>query len=110
MKSEGAMTMPGRQTLTAIITACAIFAVTSAVPANAQIILDMSLITCKQYLESDAERQELVAAWMSGFFNASRNQPRVDFARFALNKNRVGKYCKGHKPETLMSAIQRSAY
>jgi acid stress chaperone HdeB len=104
------MTTPRQQTLTAITIASAIFAVTSAAPARAQIIVDMSLITCKQYLESDAERQELVAAWMSGFFNASRNQPRVDFARFALNKNRVGKYCKGHKPETLMSAIQRSAY
>jgi acid stress chaperone HdeB len=104
------MTTPRQQTLTAITIASAIFAVTSATPARAQIIIDMSLITCKQYLESDAERQELVAAWMSGFFNASRNQPRVDFARFALNKNRVGKYCKGHKPETLMSAIQRSAY
>jgi acid stress chaperone HdeB len=104
------MTTPRQQTLTAITIASAIFAVTSAAPARAQIIVDMSLITCKQYLESDAERQELVAAWMSGFFNASRNQPRVDFARFALNKKRVEKYCKGHRPETLMSAIQRSAY
>jgi acid stress chaperone HdeB len=104
------MTTPRQQTLTAITIASAIFAVTSAAPARAQIIVDMSLITCKQYLESDAERQELVAAWMSGFFNASRNQPRVDFPRFALNKKRVEKYCKGHRPETLMSAIQRSAY
>jgi len=104
------MTTPRQQTLTAITIASAIFAVTSAAPARAQIIVDMSLITCKQYLESDAERQELVAAWMSGFFNASRNQPRVDLARFALNKKRVEKYCKGHRPETLMSAIQRSAY
>jgi len=104
------MTTPRQQTLTAITIASAIFAVTSAAPARAQIIVDMSLITRKQYLESDAERQELVAAWMSGFFNASRNQPRVDFARFALNKKRVEKYCKGHRPETLMSAIQRSAY
>jgi acid stress chaperone HdeB len=104
------MTTPRQQTLTAITIASAIFAVTSVAPARAQIIVDMSLITCKQYLESDAERQELVAAWMSGFFNASRNQPRVDFARFALNKKRVEKYCKGHRPETLMSAIQRSAY
>ena len=80
------MTTPRQQTLTAITIASAIFAVTSAAPARAQIIVDMSLITCKQYLESDPERQELVAAWMSGFFNASRNQPRVDFARFALNK------------------------
>ncbi len=103
------MSTTRRPTLIAIIVASAIFAVTSAGPARSQIILDMSLITCKQYLESDAERQELIAAWMSGFFNASRNQPRVDFARFAQNKKRVAKYCKSNKRETLMSAIQRSA-
>jgi hypothetical protein len=70
----------------------------------------MSLITCKQYVESDLERQELIAAWMSGYFNASRNQPRVDFSRFARNKMLVAHYCKRHKLESLMSAIQRSAF
>ena len=104
------MTTRRRRSLHAIIFSSAIFAVTSAGPARSQIILDMSLVTCKQYLESDLERRELIAAWMSGYFNASRNQPRVDFARFTRNKVLVANYCKRHKLETLMSAIQRSAF
>jgi acid stress chaperone HdeB len=77
--------------------------------ASAQVLLDMSLLKCKDYLEAPADRQELIAAWMSGYFNASRNQPTVDLSRFAANKNRVEKYCKRRKNENLMNAIQKAA-
>ena len=57
-------------------------------PARAQVILDMSLITCQQYLGYDPRRQEMVASWMSGYFNVSINQPVVSFERFDNKKNR----------------------
>ena len=72
-----------------------------------QIKVDMSLITCKQYLSSD--RQEMIAYWMSGYIRASRNQPTFDFQRFDNNKRAVGNYCKKHGGETVMSAILKSA-
>ena len=43
------------------------------VPAKAQVVLDLSLITCKQLLDSDAERQALIGSWLSGYFSASKN-------------------------------------
>jgi acid stress chaperone HdeB len=92
-----------------MILAAVILAATSAVPVTAQVRIDMSLITCKQYLTSDSERQEMIAAWMSGYFRASRNEPVVDFQRFERNKKAVGNYCKKNGGETLMSAIQRNA-
>ena len=48
-------------------------------------------------MEAPPDRQELIAAWMSGYFNASRNQPTVDLSRFATNKKLVEKYCKRRK-------------
>ncbi len=78
-------------------------------PVTGQIKVDMSLITCKQYLNSDAERQEMIAAWMSGYFLASRSQSIFDFQKSANNKKTVGNYCKKFGGETLMSAIQKSA-
>ena len=44
-------------------------------PPTGQIKVDMSLITCKQYLSSDAERQEWVAYWMSGYFRPQGASP-----------------------------------
>lgn len=78
-------------------------------PPGAQVKIDMSLITCKQYLAGDAKAQQMIAYWMSGYFRASRNQPVFDFQRFANNKRTVGNYCKKRGGETLMSAIQKNA-
>ena len=78
-------------------------------PPGSQVKVDMSLITCKQYLRSDAERQEMIAYWMSGFFRASRGEPVFDFQRFANNKRTVANYCKKNGGKTVMSAIQRVA-
>jgi len=74
-----------------------------------QIKVDMSLITCKQYLSSDSDRRNMIAAWMSGYFRASRAQPVFDFQRYANNRTAVSRYCKKRGGETLMSAIQKSA-
>jgi acid stress chaperone HdeB len=78
-------------------------------PPTGQIKVDMSLITCNQYLKSDADRQEMIAYWMSGYFRASRSEPVFDFTRFAKNKRAVANYCKKNRGETVMSAIQKSA-
>ena len=77
-------------------------------PPGGQIKVDMSLITCKQYLSSDAARREMIASWISGYFRASRSQPVFDFQRLANNKRTVENYCKKRGNETLMSAVQKN--
>src|SRR5271168_3255063 len=78
-------------------------------PARAQTILEMSALTCKNYMEAPPDRQELIAAWMSGYFNAERNMPTVD-GRFATNKKLVAKYCRSHRKANLMRAIRTAAF
>jgi hypothetical protein len=78
-------------------------------PAKAQTIIEMSALKCGDYLESPPERQEQFAAWMSGYFNATRNMPMVDLKRFATNKKLVEKYCRGHKKDNLTNVIRKVA-
>lgn len=78
-------------------------------PAKAQVVLDMSLITCKQWMESDAERRSLIGSWMSGYFSASKNLNMLDFRYLERNMKVVLSYCKKRRAETLMSAIQKNA-
>ena len=58
----------------------------------------------------DRDTKDVLAAWMSGYFNAAKNQSMVDLTRFERNRKAVETYCKKHKLETLMSAIQRNVY
>jgi acid stress chaperone HdeB len=77
--------------------------------AKAQAVMDMTMITCKQYLESPTDRQDIIASWMSGYFNAARNNAVLDTSRFERNKATVTSSCKRTRAEPLMSAIQRNA-
>lgn len=92
---------------------CAIAAlgivVVSAAPANAQIVLDMSLVTCEQFLKSPLERQVMLTSWMSGYFSASQNRPQVDLRYLKRNGDVVAKTCRSASKETLMSVIKRTA-
>jgi acid stress chaperone HdeB len=75
---------------------------------QAQVMIDLSLITCKQYLASDAERQALIGSWMSGYFSATKNLNILDFRYVERNRRVVGNYCKSHKSDTLMNAMQKN--
>ncbi len=75
---------------------------------KAQVVLDMTMLTCRQYLEADKERQDIIAAWMSGYYSAARNNPVFNASLFNNNRSKVTAHCKRNRSETLMSAIQRN--
>ena len=77
-------------------------------PAKAQVALDLSLITCKQLLDSDPDRQALIGSWMSGYFSASKNISTLDFRYVKRNRTVVGNFCKTHKYDAVMSAMQKN--
>ena len=91
-----------------ILVSCFLLVFTSIAPARAQVVIDLSLITCKQLLESDSERQSLISAWMSGYFSATKNLNELDIRYVKRNAKVVGNYCKTHKSDTVMSAMQKN--
>ena len=55
------------------IAIAALLAASSAAPAGAQTIVDMSLISCDQFLKSPQERKDVLSAWMGGYYSAMKN-------------------------------------
>jgi HdeA/HdeB family len=47
-------------------------------PAQAQVIVDVSKITCDQYVHAKITTPNLIAAWLSGYYNAKRNNTIID--------------------------------
>jgi HdeA/HdeB family len=70
---------PGTKVAVGTAFVCGLVLATAHGPAKSQTIIEMSALKCGDYLESPPERQEQFAAWMSGYFNAERNMPMVDF-------------------------------
>jgi acid stress chaperone HdeB len=90
------------------IAVAGLLAASLALPARAQTIVDMSLISCDQFLKSPPERKDLLSAWMGGYFSAMKNLATVDARYVVRNSQKAATYCKKAKNETLMSAIQRT--
>ena len=70
---------------------------------------DMSTITCEELLHTFPEDAIVVGAWMSGYWNAARNQETLDLNRYKANSKRVSIYCKKHPKQTVMATIQKVA-
>jgi len=88
------------------VVAAAMFA-GAAMPAKAQVVIEMSAVTCQDYLKSDPEQQAILASWLSGYYHASKNVATVDLRKAKENLRVVTKYCKSHKQETLMTAVEK---
>jgi len=78
-------------------------------PGKAVVKLEMSEITCRQFINYSFDKQEAVGAWMSGYWNAARNIETLDIDRYKANSKRVSDYCKRNRKQTLMATIQKVA-
>ena len=92
-----------------LILAGALAAAAIAAPASAQVSVEMSEITCKQFSDYDENTQAFVAEWMAGYFSATKNFFVVDERYVKRNTTKILAYCKKKPKETLFKAIEKNA-
>jgi acid stress chaperone HdeB len=81
-----------------------------AAPASAQVTIEMNQITCKDFAGYDGDMKAFVAAWMGGYFDATRNLNVVQSQYVKRNLEKVGQYCKKHKNDPLLSVVEKVAH
>jgi acid stress chaperone HdeB len=82
------------------------FAVLAVSVAPAQVTIDVSKITCDQYLLNKVANSRTVAAWLGGFYAGKRNNPVVDTMALERNAEKVSEYCGSNRNMTLMRAVE----
>ena len=78
-------------------------------PANAQVTIEMSEITCKDFAGYDAETQDFIGNWMRGYWMSTKNLTVVESRYVKRNSGKIAKYCKKLPKSKLMDAIQKNA-
>jgi acid stress chaperone HdeB len=74
--------------------------------AEAQVTLDVSKITCQQFVTYKITNPDNVALWLSGYYHGKRSDPVVDTQAMLANAQKLKSYCI-RNPETLvMQAIE----
>ena len=61
--------------------------------ARAQVTVDVAKITCDQYTSFKITDPQNVAIWLSGFYNAKRDNTIVDTQSLKENAKKVWDYC-----------------
>jgi acid stress chaperone HdeB len=90
--------------LSAIVTA-AMFA--AATPAQAQKV-DLSTITCKQFLEMKQESVSLILMWLAGYYSDSDAPPIVDFDKMKDDAGKLSGYCAKNPTVGLITAAEET--
>ena len=78
-------------------------------PAEAQVTLDASKITCEQFVHSKISNPRTFAAWLSGFYSGERNKTILSPQAFDEDLSRLEEFCNNEKNFSIpvMQAIEQ---
>ena len=87
-----------------------LFAVAGIIPcvAQAQVMIDMSRVTCADYLAMTPDRSRVFSAWMSGYFNQKNGYVWIDLGAYARNVANVKQWCASNPGELVMTGLERA--
>jgi acid stress chaperone HdeB len=83
-----------------------IFAVSSA---KAQMTLDVSKITCRQFLLGKVgPSTRSVANWLSGYYNGKRDNTVIEIGSMRKNERELERYCRKNPEMNAMDAAKHA--
>jgi acid stress chaperone HdeB len=75
----------------------AVFALAASRSAHAQVTVDVTKVNCDQFVHHKISEPRLIAAWLSGYYNAKRNNRVIDLQTFEENMSKVQNFCSDEK-------------
>ena len=74
-------------------------------PANAA-VLDLSTMTCKQFVESGDDTIKMVLTWMDGWYKGDSDEAVIDTDVFIENAKKFGTYCGKNPTMSIVNAAE----
>jgi hypothetical protein len=73
---------------------------------RAQVMIDMSKVTCADYFAMPPNQARTFSAWMSGYFNQKLGYAWVDLNAYARNIANMKQWCASYPNETVMTGLK----
>ena len=74
--------------------------------ARTQVMLDVSKLTCDQFIKYKVADPKLIAAWLSGYFHGKRADAMVDTQKLNVDADKVEKFCFKNPQAPLMQSFE----
>lgn len=81
-------------------------ALTASNIAQAQVILDLSKVTCDQFIKYKVADPKLIAVWLNGYFHGKRADTMVDTQKLNADADEVEKFCFKNPQAPLMQSVE----
>ena len=78
----------------------------SSVPAHA-VVLDLSTLTCKQFVEGGDDEIKMVLTWMDGWYKGDEDEAIIDTEVFVDNAKKFGEYCGKNPTISIVNAAEK---
>jgi acid stress chaperone HdeB len=77
----------------------------SSAPAHA-VVLDLSTMTCKQFLDGGDDTIRMVLTWMDGWYKGDSDEAIIDTDVFIENAKKFGTYCGKNPTMSVVNAAE----
>ena len=74
--------------------------------AQAQMTLDVSKITCDQFVGYKITNPRNIALWLSGYYNGKRGNTIIDTQELEENSQKLQDYCRLNPKMPVMQAVE----
>jgi acid stress chaperone HdeB len=90
--------------------ACALCLIAAAAsePAQAQVMLDVSKITCDQWAGYKITNPQNIALWLSGYYNGKRSNTVIDTQGLAAETQKLRDFCITNPQMPVMQAAEKA--
>ena len=75
----------------------------SAAPAHA-VVLDLSTMSCKQFIEGGDDEIKMVLTWMDGWYKGDKDEAIIDTDVFVDNAKKFGAFCAANPTISIVNA------
>jgi acid stress chaperone HdeB len=69
--------------------------------------IDLSTMTCKQFLSAKDETIKLILTWLDGYYKDQDDPPVIDTDQFVDDAKKLGTYCGEHPDQGLITAADK---
>ena len=73
--------------------------------AKAQVTIDVSKITCDEFVKYKIAEPKQIAIWLSGYYHGTRRSTILDTQELLQIMNKVEQYCFTHPDTLVMKAV-----
>jgi acid stress chaperone HdeB len=84
-----------------------LFAAGLALPPAEATVLDLSTMTCKQFVKGGEDEIKMVLTWLDGWYNGDEDEAIIDTDVFVANAKKFGSFCAANPTISIVTAADR---